>query len=315
MARRPPSKPERPFHTVDQKRLDIDRLSRRIKELEAFDPQSVTKRFGDPKVTEIETAIDETLAAVFGHGTVEYDRYSPAARLDHGPVTMSVTPSWIAARGGGYSGPQDQTVEAREYIAEGKQQALGLLRQAVRGLEEDIGEQEALAEPEDLPYAIVRGAAAQQSETTISPCKVFIVHGHDEGPREAVARFIERLGFEAIILHERPNKGRTIITKFREEAAGVGFAVVLMTPDDLGKAKETADLVPRARQNVIFELGFFIGALRPEHVAALVKGEIDLPSDYDGVIFISMDKEDWRTKLAKELEAAHYEIDWNKVMR
>jgi hypothetical protein len=147
------------------------------------------------------------------------------------------------------------------------------------------------------------------------PAAVFIVHGHDEAPRDSVARFIEKLGFEAIILHERPNKGRTIITKFREESVGVGFAVVLMTPDDLGKAKEDTDLKHRARQNVIFELGFFIGALRPEHVAALVKGDIDLPSDYDGVVYISMDKEDWRNKLAKELEAANYHIDWNKVMR
>jgi hypothetical protein len=78
--------------------------------------------------------------------------------------------------------------------------------------------------------------------------KVFIVHGHDEAARETVARFVEKLGFEAIILHERPNKGRTIITKFREEAANVGFAVVLMTPDDVGRAKDAAELKPRARQ-------------------------------------------------------------------
>ena len=67
--------------------------------------------------------------------------------------------------------------------------------------------------------------------------KVFVVHGHDDAAREAVARFIEKLGFEKpIILDERPNKGRTIITKFREEAADVAFAVVLMTPDDTGGA-------------------------------------------------------------------------------
>jgi predicted nucleotide-binding protein len=145
--------------------------------------------------------------------------------------------------------------------------------------------------------------------------QVFVVHGHDGAPKAEVARFIERLGFEAIILHERPNKGRALITKFREEAADVGFAVVLMTPDDLGKAEKTDDLKLRARQNVVFELGFFIGKLGPERVAALVKGDIELPSDFDGVVYISLDKEDWQAKLGSELEAAEYTIDWNKVMR
>jgi predicted nucleotide-binding protein len=101
-----------------------------------------------------------------------------------------------------------------------------------------------------------------------APKKVFVVHGHHDGARETVARFVEKLGFEAIILHEQPNKGRTIITKFREEAKDVGFAVVLMTPDDEGKEKGVGDFQPRARQNVVFELGFFIGALGPERVAA-----------------------------------------------
>lgn len=145
--------------------------------------------------------------------------------------------------------------------------------------------------------------------------KVFVVHGHDGGSKSEVARFIEKLGFDAIILHERPNKGRALITKFREEAAGVGFAVVLMTPDDQGKPANAVDLKPRARQNVVFELGFFIGKLGPECVAALVKGNIELPSDFDGVAYISLDKEDWQTKFGGELQAAGYRINWDKLMR
>lgn len=144
--------------------------------------------------------------------------------------------------------------------------------------------------------------------------KVFIVHGHDDGVREAVARFVEKLGLEAIILHERPNKGRTIITKFREETEGVGFAVVLMTPDDVGGALGESTR-PRARQNVVFELGFFIGALGPSRVAALVKGDVEHPSDFDGVVYISFDNGDWRMQLGRELHAADFAIDWNKVMR
>jgi predicted nucleotide-binding protein len=143
---------------------------------------------------------------------------------------------------------------------------------------------------------------------------VFVVHGHDEGPREAVARFLEKLGLQPVILHEQPNKGRTIITKFQEEAAEAGFAVVLMTPDDVGGVSE-ATLKARARQNVVFELGFFIGVLGPGRVAALVKGDIERPSDFDGVVYISLDSGAWKTDLGKELQAVGYDIDWNKVMK
>lgn len=182
-----------------------------------------------------------------------------------------------------------------------------LLQQAVRSLEEEIGDRSHLT------------AAAPDIAEVLVPqdlSKVFVVHGHDGEVRESVARFIsEKLSLQPIILHERPNKGRTIITKFQEESAGAGFAVVLMTPDDFGKARGAADLNPRARQNVVFELGFFIGALGPANVAALVEGDIELPSDFDGVVYIYLEKEDWRTKLGQELEAAGYAIDWNKVMR
>jgi predicted nucleotide-binding protein/uncharacterized protein YjbI with pentapeptide repeats len=162
---------------------------------------------------------------------------------------------------------------------------------------------------EALSYAM-----EQRYRERMSGEAVFIVHGHDEASREAVARFLEKIGIEVIILHERPNKGRTIVTKFREEAEKVGFAVVLMTPDDSG-GKVGGPLVARARQNVVFELGFFIGALGPERVAALVKGPVERPSDFDGVVYIPLDDQGWKVSLARELEAADFEIDWNLVMR
>lgn len=143
--------------------------------------------------------------------------------------------------------------------------------------------------------------------------KVFIVHGREPGPREAVARLLERLDFEPVILHERPNRGRTIITKFQEEAADVGFAIVLMTPDDVGGNLATGQN-PRARQNVIFELGFFIGVLGPERVAALVKGDVERPSDFDGVVYIALDDhEAWKLAVARELGAAGFQVDLNKL--
>lgn len=145
--------------------------------------------------------------------------------------------------------------------------------------------------------------------------KIFLVHGHDESAKQSVARLIEKIGLEVIILHEKPNKGRTIIQKFGDYS-NVGFAVVLLTPDDLGaESKDSENLKPRARQNVILELGFFMGKLGLEKVCALHKEDIELPSDYDGVIYIELDDQEvWKYKLANELKAAGYDIDLNKIV-
>jgi predicted nucleotide-binding protein len=145
--------------------------------------------------------------------------------------------------------------------------------------------------------------------------KIFIVHGHDDATKNAIARWLEKQGFEAIILHERPNKGRTIIAKLLDEAEAVGFAIVLLTPDDEGKASNAPEYRHRARQNVIFELGLFIGKLGSGRVAALYKGDIELPSDYEGVAYTPYDDHGgWKAKLAHELEHAGYVIDFKKAV-
>jgi hypothetical protein len=144
--------------------------------------------------------------------------------------------------------------------------------------------------------------------------KIFIVHGHDGEARESVARFISSLGLHPIILHEQANRGRTVIEKV-EAHGDVGFAVVLLTPDDLGKAKNGTELEPRARQNVLLELGYFFGRLGRENVCALKRGEVEVPSDFAGVVWESMDVgTGWKLSLGRELQAAGYPIDWNKVM-
>lgn len=144
--------------------------------------------------------------------------------------------------------------------------------------------------------------------------KIFIVHGRDDGPREAVARFLERLNFEPVILHEQPNQGRTVIEKV-EAHSDVGFAVVLLTPDDEG-CRRGERPEPRARQNVLLELGFFIGKLTRSRVCTLKAGEVELPSDWRGVVDEPFDSGGgWKQTLARELAAAGYEINWNKVMR
>ena len=143
--------------------------------------------------------------------------------------------------------------------------------------------------------------------------KVFIVHGRDNELKESVARYIEKLGLEAIILHEQPNGGKTIIEKF-ENAADVGFAIVLLTPDDEGGL--VGDKMHlRARQNVVFELGYFIGKLKRTHVAALVKGDVEVPSDITGFAYIGVDYEGyWKLKIAQELKSCGYDVDMNRIV-
>lgn len=142
---------------------------------------------------------------------------------------------------------------------------------------------------------------------------VFVVHGHDDSTKETVARFIENLGLHAVVLHEQPNSGRTIIEKF-EAYSNVGFAVVLLTPDDFGaSSKDTENLRPRARQNVILELGFFLGKIGREKVCVLYKEGVEIPSDYQGVLYTPYDSSgSWRSQLAKELKHAGFAVDLDK---
>ncbi|HEX8700647.1 MAG TPA: nucleotide-binding protein [Myxococcaceae bacterium] len=175
---------------------------------------------------------------------------------------------------------------------------------------------ELLQEQWDTAAAGSQKAAKKSAAVmAVSESSVFIVHGHDDGARDAVARFVEKLGLEAVILHEQPNKGRTIIEKFEAHAA-VGFAIVLLTPDDVGAQKsKAASLSPRARQNVVFELGYFIGKLGRERVCALHKEEVELPSDFSGVVYVKMDDAGgWRLKLAQEMKAAKLPAKFDKAI-
>jgi predicted nucleotide-binding protein len=146
---------------------------------------------------------------------------------------------------------------------------------------------------------------ALSTEKPIS-ARVFAVHGHNEAALQLAARFLEKLGLDAIILREQPDAGRTIIEKFVDCADDVGFAVVLLTPDDLAGPATELSQAARARQNVIFELGYFAVKLGRGR-CLLRKGEVEIPSDLYGVIYADMDvAEGWKRKLAKELKAAGY---------
>lgn len=144
--------------------------------------------------------------------------------------------------------------------------------------------------------------------------KVFIVHGHDDGTKNEVARFIEKLGLEAIIVHEQTSSGDTIIEKVIRYS-DVGFGVVLYTACDIGAVKsEPENLKARARQNVIFEHGFLIGKIGRKNVVALVKDNVEKPNDISGVVYETIDsKGAWKFQLAKEMKASGYDIDMNKA--
>lgn len=140
--------------------------------------------------------------------------------------------------------------------------------------------------------------------------KVFIVHGHDEALKQEVARIVEKQGLEAIILSEQANQGKTIIEKI-EENADVGAAICLFTGDDYGRAKDATSENLRARQNVVFEAGYFMGKLGRGNVVLIASPDIEIPSDLQGVVYTNKDM--WQTDVLRELKAIGYNVDFNKL--
>jgi predicted nucleotide-binding protein len=287
--------PQSPVLSPDQVRRRIERLQKCIEELEAFDPQQVQKRYNITEVVALETSITDALGAAFGHGTARFNLYKDAANLDQGPHTVRLAPAF--GRGSVQDYDAQEAHEARQYLADGKKRSISLLQLAIRTLEDDIADQEKSDQPTSAP----------------SKNKVFVVHGHDETALQGVARFLEQLGLEAIVLREQPDQGRATIEKFEHYAARVGFAVVLLTPDDIGTSSVTASAA-RARQNVIFELGYFSGKLGRGRACLLRKGDVEIPSDLYGVIYTDLDATGgWKIKLVQELKAAGLEFDANKT--
>lgn len=163
------------------------------------------------------------------------------------------------------------------------------------------------------------GVLAGQSAEGASPpplsTRVFVVHGHDEGAKQAVARVLEKLELEPVILHEQASAGRTVIEKV-EHFSDVGYAVVLLSGDDLGGPVDgKVPMQPRARQNVVLELGYFVGRLGRERVCALVRDSVEIPSDWAGVVYVGMDNAGgWQLLLGKELRSAGFPVDVNQLL-
>ena len=171
-------------------------------------------------------------------------------------------------------------------------------------------------EPSDVPQHGATNKKATEVTTGSIGDEVFIVHGRDDGAKDAVALFIRDLDFKEIILDKKPNSGLTIIEKFEQHARNAAFAIALLTPDDVGALREEADseLKSRARQNVILELGYFLGRLGRSKVCLLIKGKLENPSDLDGLLYVEMgNPEVWRMKVAKEMKQAGLPVDMNKL--
>lgn len=143
--------------------------------------------------------------------------------------------------------------------------------------------------------------------------KVFVVHGHDLGAKDSLARFLEKRGFECVILVELAGDGMTIIEQL-EKHSDVGFVIALLTPDDFGYSKKDSheSRRARARQNVIFELGYFVGKLGRPYVRMLYKTDVELLSDVHGVKYIEMDVAGaWEQLLLAELKSCGYKFNKN----
>lgn len=208
------------------------------------------------------------------------------------------TPGMVAHNIPGF---EDASITYNRQYLRGKQEMIDLIKTVI--LDVKIDSQNNIKENESIP-----------SQKSLDLKKVFVVHGHNNEIKWDVVRTLERLNLEAIILHEKPNKGRTIINKFTDYS-DVDFAIVIISADDYGYSKRDGEIKKRLRprQNVIFELGFFIAKLGIDKVFPLVENsDIENPGDFDGVVYVPYDNE-WKHRLITELKAVSYKIDANRL--
>lgn len=255
------------------------------RKLQLLDQQIVDAKEGFPEnFADWRNQTDVVLRTVMGDDTSTYKKFQ---RVRYSPQVMYAN--------------QDTS----RYRPNGVRSVISLLNAAK--LELELGsEVEALVE-------------IQSEETSGSAAgdRVFIVHGHDGSAKHETARFLRALtGHEPIILHEQPNRGRVLIEKFEESAAATGYAVVLLTGDDVGRAKTapSEDDQLRGRQNVVFEMGFFFGAFGRERVAILQESGVEQPGDVQGLVYINLDRDGgWKAKLAAEIQSSGISVDWTAL--
>lgn len=171
----------------------------------------------------------------------------------------------------------------------------------------------------ELQLAASSGEAPLRAYGAANSQRTFIIHGRNDGRKYELESFLQKLVADPpIILHQEANGGRVIIEKLEDNAAAAGYAVALLTADDVGRpvTSPSAEDRLRARQNVVFEVGFFVGLLGRSRVAILYDEDVELPSDLHGLVYILLDASGgWKAQLAKEVDNAGISIDWSAVGR
>lgn len=164
------------------------------------------------------------------------------------------------------------------------------------------------------PGYLLEATEGEEGGQEMDNKKVFIVHGHDNNLKQQLEIFLNGVGLKPIVLHREANQGRTIIEKF-EAHSDIKYAFILLTPDDIGcsvndKDQPVENYKFRARQNVIFELGFFIGKLGRANVCTLYVEGVELPNDISGLVYqkVNNNIEDVGFHIIKELKAAGLEV-------
>lgn len=170
-----------------------------------------------------------------------------------------------------------------------------------------------LALREELKQVVESEESPAERATAAEQGRVFIVHGHDETPKHELYRVLHDVtSTRPIILHEQPSGGRSILEKLEAYAASAGFAVALLTADDIGRRRDADADLPRARQNVVFEAGFFAGRLGRARVVLLYEAGVELPSDLDGVVYVPLDPGGaWKMKLTHEMASQGIPVNWS----
>jgi predicted nucleotide-binding protein len=162
----------------------------------------------------------------------------------------------------------------------------------------------------------VQGRENSNIKSQLEGNKVFIVHGRDDGAKANLETFIREIGLDPIVLHRQADGGLTVIEKF-EKHSDVGYAFILLTPDELAylgsessKPEEDRAVERRARPNVIFEWGYFVGKLGRPRVCCILTGDVDLPSDMSGLVTkryqTSVEEVGWA--IIKDLKSAGYKV-------
>lgn len=267
--------------SVNDLRRAITKVNRRIQDLNEFNVDDLRSGF-DMAPNLLKKKINYTLQEILGHDTKEYSEFSIDSLH-----TLNLIFSYTCE-------------DVQDNFRRGINCAVIKLTSLRDFLNEKLEDMEftSAPQPEFLTPAKI--------ETT----EIFIVHGRDEAAKNELEQFITELGLKPVVLHRKPDEGLTIIEKF-EKHSKVGFALILLTPDDT-VTNPDGTVLKRARQNVIFEMGFFVAKLGRGRVCCVKKEDVEVPSDISGVIYKSFRNHITEAKypIMQELRAAGYKVSF-----